>query len=489
MTVSRRDFVVGSAASLGALAWGGASLAAAKSPSDIRIAIIGVRGRGQEHFRGLKENVVALCDVDEQILSERATQWKTELGRSLDTYVDYRKLLERDDIDAVSIATPNHTHSLIGIAAAEAGKHVYVEKPVSHNIWEGRQLAAAASRYNVIMQCGTQSRSSSSLNEAAEFVRNGKLGKIQYALGTCYKPRQSIGKLSNPLTIPKHINYDLWCGPAEKQELMRPQLHYDWHWDYNTGNGDMGNQGIHQMDIARWFLGEDQMATRVLSIGGRLGYEDAANTPNTQIAYFEYPNAPLIFETRGLPRDKSEQTDWETWKEGMDRYRGSQIGVIVQCEQGYVLIPNTYNEVIAYDNDGSEVQRWQGGGNHYKNWLQAVEAGEPTKLNGKIHDGDVSSSMCHLGAISHQLGKVTPTAAIAEQIRGNTLLSASFDRMASHLRANDIEIDTDEGAISLGPWLDFDPQSLQFKGNDEANAMVSRDYRKPFTVPKIDLEA
>lgn len=484
MTISRRDFVVGSAASFGALAWGGASFAA-KSSSDLRIAIIGVKGRGQEHFRGLKQNVVALCDVDEKILAERANSWKEDLGRSLDTFVDYRKLLERDDIDAVSIATPNHTHSLIGIAAASAGKHVYVEKPVSHNIWEGRQLAAAASRYNVIMQCGTQSRSSSSLNEAVKFLRDGKLGKIQYALGTCYKPRQSIGKLSSPLPIPSYVNYDLWCGPAEKRDLLRPNLHYDWHWDFNTGNGDMGNQGIHQMDIARWFLGEDKLAPRVLSIGGRLGYQDAADTPNTQIAYFDYPDAPLIFETRGLPRDKSAQADTASWKAGMERYRGSQIGVLVQCDQGYLLIPNTYNEVIAYGNDGEQIQRWTGGGDHFANWLQAVEAGDSSMLNGQIHDGDVSSSMCHLGGISHQLGTVTPAAAIAEQVRSDALLSSSFDRMASHLRANDIEIDGDEGAITLGPWLDFDHDSMEFSGNDDANAMVSRKYRKPFGVPNV----
>ena len=168
-------------------------------------------------------------------------------------------------------------------------------------------------------------------------MQGGALGKIQYAIGTCYKPRKSIGKLDAPLQVPAHIDYDLWCGPAEKRDLLRPKLHYDWHWDFNTGNGDMGNQGIHQMDIARWFLGYDTISPRVLSIGGRLGYDDAGDTPNTQTVIHDYPEAPLIFETRGLPKAKQFQTpvvstSEKFWDRNMDRYRGSQIGVIIQCE-------------------------------------------------------------------------------------------------------------------------------------------------------------
>ena len=179
-------------------------------------------------------------------------------------------------------------------------------------------MVAAAKRYDRIIQCGTQSRSSPSLRQAVAFVRSGQLGKIQYALGTCYKPRPSIGKSDQPFQFPSHVNRDLWLGPASDEPFYRPTKnskgsynpHYDWHWDFNTGNGDMGNQGIHQMDIARWFLGEDSLAPRVISIGGRLGYDDDGNTPNTQVTYFDYPNAPLIFETRGLPRSKAAQQKW-----------------------------------------------------------------------------------------------------------------------------------------------------------------------------------
>ena len=280
------------------------------SNEQIRVAVIGLNGRGQSHMQGFRDQLVAACDCDEAVLNQRTKDLDIE------RFVDFRKLLERKDIDAVSIATPNHTHSLIGVMAAQAGKDIYCEKPVSHNVWEGRQLSNAADKYGRIIQCGTQSRSSPSLKEAVEFVRNGELGKVKYAVGTCFKPRKGIGKLDSPLTIPSDVNYDLWCGPAEKRSLYRPRLHYDWHWDFNTGNGDMGNQGIHQMDIARWFLGYQTVSPRVLSIGGRLGYEDAGDTPNTQTVIHDYPGAPLIFETRGLPKAKEFQSN--NWGGNMD---------------------------------------------------------------------------------------------------------------------------------------------------------------------------
>ena len=492
MSVSRREFLGASAAAASAaalgLTWG--SRAFAQSTSDIRVAQIGFHGQGQGHIQHNHQNLVALCDVDEEVLHGTAERLKQDFGHKLETYTDFRKLLERKDVDAVSIATPNHTHALIAVAAAQAGKHVYVEKPASHDIWEGRQMIQAARQNNRIMQCGTQSRSSTSLKEAVAFVRGGELGKIKYALGTCYKPRPSIGKLDQPLQIPSTINYDLWCGPAAKEDLYRKSLHYDWHWVFNTGNGDMGNQGIHQMDIARWFLGEDALAPRAISIGGRLGYEDAGNTPNTQTVYLDYPAAPLIFETRGLPRSLTAQ---KRWGESMDRYRGSRVGVIVQCERGYVLVPS-YVEAIAYDNAGHEIKHWQvpddSLGHHIKNFLSAVAANDPSRLNADIQEGHLSSSLCHLGGISHQLGKPARAGEIADEIKGNELLSTSFDRMASHLRANGVDVDRGEGALTLGPWLELDPATEQFTNNDAATELRSRkQQREPFVVPDLERNA
>jgi predicted dehydrogenase len=331
------------------------------------------------------------------------------------------------------------------------------------------------------MQCGTQARSSAAIQQAVEFVRNGGLGKIQYAVGTCYKPRPSIGKLDQPRAIPKEINYDLWCGPAAKVDLYRPQFHYDWHWDFNTGCGDIGNQGLHQMDVARWFLGEQAVAPRVISIGGRLGYEDAANTPNTQVAYHDYPAAPLIFEVRGLPTSK--QAWKQDWAANMDHYRQSQIGVIVQCEQGHVFASNSYVDAEAFDADGNEIKRWTGGGDHFQNFLAAVRSGRRGDLNAEILEGHLSSALAHTGNISHKLGEKRTAAEIGSLAEGRPALHDSVDRMLTHLRAN--EIDVDRPTVTVGPWLEIDPATEQFTNSSPANNLARRDDRPPFVVPQV----
>ena len=488
MSLHRRQFLsttlaAGAAVSLPAISYG----RILGTNDKIRCAVIGLNGRGNDHIRGLGDHVVAYCDCDEGILNELAD------GKDVAKFVDYRKLLEQKDIDAVSIATPNHQHSIMGIRAAMAGKHVYCEKPVSHNVWEGRQLAEAQKKFDRVIQCGTQSRSSPSLQQAVAWVRDGVIGEIQYAIGTCYKPRKSIGKLDAPLKISKNVDYDLWCGPAEKRELFRPQLHYDWHWDFNTGNGDMGNQGIHQMDIARWFLGYDTISNRVLSIGGRLGYEDAADTPNTQTVIHDYPGAPLIFETRGLPKAKQFQTSLDQksknyWDRNMDNYRGSQIGVIVQCEKGYVVVP-TYGSADAFDNQGQQLKSWKGSGDHYANFLDAVSSNDQSKLNAPILEGHISSALCHTGGMSHQLGeKVSLTDIEASLENESDIFKDSFERLKGHLVANGVNVGDGE-VITLGADIKFDTNSELVVGNDKANQMMSREYRPGFEVPNVAVEA
>src|ERR1043166_6850190 len=265
---------------------------------DIRYAVVGFNGRGRDHLGGMHgvkgTRLVALCDVDSHVLEAEVKKCDAH-GEKVEGYTDVRKLLENKDIDVVTFATPNHWHSLGAIWAVQAGKDVYVEKPVSHNVWEGRQVVAAARKYNKIVQTGTQSRSSSAIKEAVEWVQAGNLGRLLIARGLCYKPRPSIGKAHGPQPVPPGVNYDLWCGPAPMDPIRRIRFHYDWHWFWNYGCGDLGNQGIHQMDIARWFLGVNELSPRVLSLGGRLGYEDDGETANTQIVYHDYPKAPLIF--------------------------------------------------------------------------------------------------------------------------------------------------------------------------------------------------
>ncbi len=485
-SATRRTFLQATAATVAAGTFSSTFRAVGQTGdvnSQIRVAVIGLHGRGRAHISGFSDHIVALCDCDESILETRAKEFEEKYGRKVDRVVDYRKLLERDDIDAVSIATPNHTHSLIGIHAAQAGKHVYCEKPVSHNVWEGRQLVLAAEKYNRIMQCGTQSRSATGIQAAVAWVHAGNLGRIRYALGTCFKPRKSIGKLAKPLQIPSAVDYDLWCGPAEKTDVFRSKLHYDWHWDFNTGAGDMGNQGIHQMDIARWFLGHKTLSPRVISVGGRLGYEDAGDTPNTQVVLHDYPDAPIIFETRGLPKSKAGQKDWV---HSMDRYRDSGVGLIIQCENGYVVTPSN-GKAIAYDDQGNQVKAWSSENReikmHFDNFIDAVRAGSSEVLNAPILEGHLSSGLCHTGNVSHLLGKKLPANEIAKQVSGNDLLAASVDRMMYHLRMN--EVDVDHPVVVLGQTLEMDPATEQFTNNQAADQRLRRTGRKPFEVPNL----
>src|SRR5688572_23846655 len=288
MNLRRRRFLTTTAAGAAAIALPVSPIHARRlrrrSSDEIRVAVIGFNGRGRDHIGNFSKmegvRVVALCDADSSVLA-REEKALSERGITAFTCTDMRHIMERKDVDAVSIATPNHWHALASIWACQSGKDVYIEKPVSHNVWEGRQLVNAARKYDRIVQAGTQARSSAAIAEAFVWMRAGNLGTIRLARGMCYKPRRSIGKVDGPQTVPSNIDYDLWTGPAEMKPLMRKMLHYDWHWDFNTGNGDLGNQGIHQMDLCRWALGESRLAPAVGSIGGRFGYEDDGNTPNT----------------------------------------------------------------------------------------------------------------------------------------------------------------------------------------------------------------
>lgn len=489
---TRRVFLQAAA---GAAAAGGllprVSLAAREDVnSKIRIAVVGFNSRGQSHIDGFKDQLVALCDCDSRVLARGADKFEKSHGRKVDQISDFRRLLDRNDIDAISIATPNHLHSLIAISAVQAGKDVYVEKPISQTLWEGRQLVKAAEGSKQLVQCGTQSRSHTAQQEAVEYVHSGKLGKILYVIGTCYKPRPGIGKSDRPLVIPKEVDYELWCGPAKKVDLYRPERnsqgsynpHYDWHWDYNTGNGDMGNQGIHQMDIARWFLGVKELSPRIVSFGGRLGYEDAGNTANTQVVLHDYAVAPLIFETRGLPKSKEAQKDRDSWARGMDNFRGSQVGVVVQCERGSVVSTSSYGTTHAYGPDGEVIKTWKGEGDHFANFLDAVRSRKRSDLHADVLEGHLSSALCHTGQISHQLGEPRPADEILQSVAKNERLQDSLERMFAHLRAN--EVDIDKPVVTVGATLEMNPATERFTNNNTANDMLRREDRKPFAVPE-----
>ena len=507
---TRRRFLQQSAAASTGVFYIAKTSWAQKSPGDtINVAVIGFKGRGGSHIGGFKSQgkegvrVAALCDVDRTVLDKGLQGLNKDAGDKMKAtgYTDMRKLFENKDIDAVSIATPNHWHSLAAIWAIQAGKDVYVEKPVSHNVWEGRQLVKAARKYGKIVQTGTQSRSSvDGIGAAAKWVQAGNLGKILVSRGLCYKRRDSIGKSEGPQPIPDTIDYDLWCGPSPKTELTRKKLHYDWHYIWNYGNGDLGNQGIHQMDIARWFLGEMALSPRVWSVGGRLGYEDDGETANTQIVYHDYEKAPLIFEVRGLPSakdsksmDKLMQTSAgvkfqpnpaQVGKDGKPGpvVEGAGVGVIIECEGGTVVVP-AYTGATAFDKDGKEMKSWSGAEDHFKNFILACRSRRREDLNADILEGHLSSALCHMGNISYRLGKKEKPDAIMEKIKGDRLAAESFGRMKEHLAKNEIDVTKDK--LTIGPALKFDPESERFIENDAANALVRPKYREPFVVPEI----
>ena len=401
---------------------------------DIRCAVVGFNGRGKEHLSAIREakgaRLVALCDVDQSVLG-RETKKASDAGEKLQGYTDIRKLLANPDIDVVTFATPNHWHALGAIWAIQAGKDVYLEKPVSHNVWEGRQIVNAARKYGRIVQTGTQSRSSSGIAEGIQYVRDGHIGKILRARGLCYKRRGSIGKVPGPQPIPAGVDYDLWCGPAPKEPLMRKRLHYDWHWVWPTGNGDLGNQGIHEMDVARWALGVQELSSRVLCLGGRVGYEDDGTTPNTLIAYHDYPAAPLVYEVRGLPASAD--------AEKMDNYHGAGVGIVVECEGGLLVIPS-YSTANVVDPQGKEIKKFSGSSSHMENFLAAVRSRKTTDLHADILEGHLSSALCHTANISYRLGQPQSAEAIQDAVKNNPDLTEMLGRMEKHLAANKVDL-------------------------------------------------
>ncbi len=483
-TLNRRNFLKTSLFAGATLSWSARSWSqVAGANSTIRVATVGFHGRGQSHIDGMRKlgpegvKLVALCDVDKKVLDAGIAAGKKH-DENLRGYSDMRQLFEQKDVDAVTIATPNHWHALAAIWAIQAGKDVYVEKPVSHNVWEGRKIVEAARKYAKICQTGTQSRSSHGIKEMVEWIRAGNLGKILISRGLCYKPRGSIGKTEGPQPVPENIDYNLWCGPAPLDPPRRNSkgygpIHYDWHWFWAYGCGDLGNQGIHQMDIARWFVGEDRLSPRVMSVGGRLGYEDDAETPNTQFVFHDYEKAPLIFEVRGLPE--------KTGSKNMDKFMGGSVAVVVHCEGGHVTVPN-YSGASAYDKDGKLVKEFKGASDHFENFIQAVKSRKVSDLHADIWEGHLSSALCHTGNVSYRLGAKASPDEIREKIKGERGATETFDRMADHLAANGVDLNKTKATI--GPVLTMDPKVEKFIGNKDADKLLTRDYRAPFVVPE-----
>jgi len=496
--ISRRSFLKKSA-----LATAGVALSARSwsqvvgANSDIRVAVAGLNSRGRgiaADFRTMPGvRVVALCDVDTAVLDREMATAKAA-GTTPDAVVDYRELLTRRDIDAIAIATPNHQHVMQSIWAMQAGKDVLHEKPATHSMWEGPQVLAAAKKYRRIVQVNTQNRSSPAIAEAIEWARAGNLGKITAVRGIVYKRRLSIGKTAGPVAPPPTVNYDMFQGPAPLVPLRRMHFHYDWHWQWATGNGDMVAQGNHQLDVGRRFLGDPGHPAGVSTIGGRFGYEDDGETPNSFLVHYDYPT-PFIFEVRGLPT-KPDQWSGDAgatqvlgstggMAESMDKYRGLNIGNVVHCEGGYLTIPSAnYSLVQVFDNDGKLLREFKGFANHHANFIEAVRSRKESDLKGPLLQGHLSSTLVHLANISYLTGKKMNPGDIRDQVGKSSLLAEAFGRYSENLAAN--LVDLEKTPASFGAPLRFDGKTERFTGENsvEANKQLRREYRAPWIVPE-----
>jgi predicted dehydrogenase len=457
----------------------------------INLAVIGlgstsfIGGKGKRDLRAFAKipgvNVMAICDCDEKGLMEEKQKCADD-GIQVKAYKDFRDVLDNKDVDAIQITTPNHSHALITVMACQAEKHVYCQKPASHNIFEGRKMVEAARKYNRIVQVPHGARTPNGMKEAFAYARSGALGKIKYVHGINYKPRISIGKVNGPVPVPEWIDYNLWSGPAPMEPLMRENLHYDWHWDWTTGNGDLGNMGIHYIDGCRMAIGADYLPRHVMSFGGRLGYDDDGETPNTQVVYLDYEEAPVIFEVRGLPTNALfRDMDWRRNRAiSMDTYRGIQVaGLVVHCEDGYI----SNNQ--AYDTRGRLLETFESTHEDDKvNFINAMKKNDPDYLYTDVEVGHLSAALVHMGNASYRIGKKSNPGEIQERVKGIQCLNDSFERFRNHLFAN--RIDWEKENVMLGPMLTFDAEAEQFTGefSEEANQHITREYREPFVVPE-----
>jgi predicted dehydrogenase len=395
------------------------------SPNDtLRIAVCGVKGRGMDHIAGWSRQndvrITTICDVDLNVTGRATKAIARKYGSEPKIVQDIRRVLDDKSIDAISVATPNHWHALATIWACQAGKDVYVEKPVSHNVSEGRRMVEAARNHGRIVQTGTQCRSHKGIQDAVAFLRSGKLGQIYMAKGLCYKPRGSIGHQSDA-PVPSGVDYDLWLGPAPKRPFNPNRFHYNWHWFWDYGNGDLGNQGIHQMDLARWGLGKTELPKAVIASGGRFGYSDDGQTPNTLHVGFEFDDCELQFEVRGLITNDEAKV---------------KIGDVFYGTEGILAITSYESWQVFFGPKLENGPGGSGGGDHYANFVKAVKRRDFKVLNADIEQGHLSSAYCHLGNIAYRLGRK----------------------------------------------LHINPPTESFVNDSEADAMLTREYRPPFVV-------
>jgi predicted dehydrogenase len=439
------------------------------SPNNrLRVAVLGCRIRGKQHAQELGRlrdcEIVCVCDPDKDLAGELAAAVEKRQGSAPKAIQDLRRILDDASVDAVFIATPNHWHALAAIWAMQAGKDVYVEKPVSHNLSEGRRIVEVARRTGRICQGGTQNRSNGALAAAIDYLRQGRLGQVRLARSIVYGARGSIGG-PGAYEVPAQVDYNLWAGPAPMSPITRPQFHYDWHWFWETGNGELGNNNVHSLDICRWGLGLTGLPRAVLSYGGRLGYIDAGQTPNTQVVVFDFGDKTIVSETRGLKTAPFRP--------------GFQDGWVFEGTRGFIA------GTSLFDPDGKLVSTFGGKSeSHFANFLNAVRSRKREQLNAEVLETHLSSALCHLGNVSWRLGQGVSPAELRQElakIKVHENVLETFDRTVEHLREN--QLDLQQTKLTLGLLLRFDSDREAFVNLPQAEALLSREYRKPFVVP------
>ena len=463
---SRRSFIRSGAATL-------ATAASAKkvlgANDRVRVAVIGLRGRGWDHVKGYQPipgvELAYFCDADENVLRKRCSDAEALGIAKPKTQVDIRKLLEEKDIDAVSIATPNHWHSLMGIWAAQAGKDIYIEKPCSHNWWEGRQLMRAIDKYKVICEHGSQCRSSAAIREAMDHMKDGLIGDVYMSRGLCYKWRATIGHATEE-PVPAGVHYDLWTGPAPMKPFTKNRFHYNWHWIWDTGNGDLGNQGIHELDLARWGLGVE-LPSKITAAGGHFLFDDDQQTPNVLTVAYEFKtpgakNKMMNFEVRGWMTNHEAGIGTHEFSGGGVPAAGLQaepqasakaskslgpasgkpstIGNLYYGSKGYLAISDydSYKSFLGDENEPGPAKHAPLKNEHFVNFIECVRSRNSGNLHAPIREGYLSSTLVHLANASYRLGRT----------------------------------------------INFDPVKEEVPNDSEAAELLKGEYRAPYIVPE-----
>ncbi len=481
MEQTRRQFIrrTAGAAAVGTFAIAGtrASAKVIGANERLRIAVVGVNGRGGSHISGFmgvpNVEIAYLVDPDENVLNKAVEGLKKKTQGAFTTKgaTDIRKVLEDPEVDAISVATPNHWHALMTIWGAQAGKHVYVEKPMSHDVAEGRIAVEAQEKYGVVVQHGTQSRSDAGIAGLHEAIKAGKWGPLKISYGYCCKPRGGIGNkaVGDP---PKNLDWDLWRGPAEVEAFHGNLVHYNWHWFWKTGNGDLNNQGTHQLDIAHWALDDDQThPVRAMAIGGRFQWDDQGETPNTMFGIAEYPNGQQVFfnvrnvDFKGYPRQVENQYYFEDGGKiigGTYYAKGSDKGEKVGVPKGAVTPGGNWGSFVA-----------------------ACREGKPEMANGNVHDAHHGCVMGHLINNSYRLGEKVPFNAKAGRFGDNKDAAEHFLKLHEMMR-DGVGVPEDGAEYTVGPWLTFDPKTERHTGEfaEKANALLKDPNRKGFEIPE-----